>query len=80
MTNFYWLDQLQPSHRRLVGTKALCLSQLQQKGYAIAPSVVVSAQVFRRFLDTIDWLEPLFTDFSDSSIRLDIENARQLQA
>jgi pyruvate, water dikinase len=63
----------------LVGDKAFYLSQLAQKGYPIVPGLVISAKVFRQFLEAIHWLEPLFADLPSSSLHLDVSNARQLQ-
>ncbi|MBD2034924.1 hypothetical protein H6F76_07755 [Leptolyngbya sp. FACHB-321] len=80
MANLYWLNQIQPHDRSLVGNKALYLSQLLQKGFPVVPGFVVSARVLQQFLETIDWSEPLFADLPHSSLRLDIENPRQLQA
>jgi pyruvate,water dikinase len=36
--------------------------------------------MFRHFLETINWLEPLFADLPNSSLYLDVDNSRQLQA
>ncbi|PSB27001.1 putative PEP-binding protein [Stenomitos frigidus] len=80
MANLYWLDQIQPHHRALVGNKAFYLSQLLQKEFPVVPGFVVSARMLRQFLEAIDWSEPLFADLPHSSLRLDIENPRQLQA
>lgn len=80
VANLYWLDRIQPHHRALVGNKALYLSQLQQKGFPVVPGFVVSAQVLQQFLEAIDWSDPLFADLPHSSLRLDLENPRQLQA
>ncbi|MBL1173747.1 putative PEP-binding protein [Pantanalinema sp. GBBB05] len=79
MANVYWLTQLQPGHHSMVGGKAFNLGYLLQKGFPVIPGFVISAQVLRDFLETIDWLEPLFADLSHSSLRLDIENPQQLQ-
>ncbi|MBW4581695.1 MAG: hypothetical protein KME42_19160 [Tildeniella nuda ZEHNDER 1965/U140] len=80
VANLYWLNQIQPHHRALVGNKAFYLSQLLQKEIPVAPGFVVSAHMLRQFLEAIDWSEPLFADLPHSSLRLDIENPRQLQA
>lgn len=80
MDNLYWLDQIQPSHRGLVGDKAFYLGLLKQQGYPIMPGFVVSVTLFREFLETINWLEPLFSDLPNSSLYLDVDNSRQLQA
>lgn len=44
------------------------------------PGFVVLPQAFRRCLDTINWLEPLFADLSSSSLRLNIYDPHQLRA
>ena len=80
MSNLYWLDQIQPQQHPLVGDKALHLSYLAQRSYAVVPGFVVSATMFREFLATINWLEPLFADLANSALYLDVENSRQLQA
>ena len=45
MDNLYWLDQIQPSERPLVGNQAFNLSQLLQRGYPVIPGFVVPARV-----------------------------------
>lgn len=80
MDNLYWLDQIQAPDRRLVGDKAFYLGQALQRGYPVVPGFVISAQVFRDFLEHIHWLEPLFTDLPSSSLHLDVDNPQQLQA
>ena len=79
MTDLYGLDQIQSSDRWLVGDKAFYLSTLMRHGYPVIPGYVVSAGVFRDFLEKINWLEPLFADLPDSSLYLDINNPKQLQ-
>ncbi|NJP10588.1 MAG: hypothetical protein HC866_14825 [Leptolyngbyaceae cyanobacterium RU_5_1] len=76
----YRLDQIQPEHLTLVGYKALYLSHLLQKNLPAMPGFVISAGVCRDFLEAIDWPDPLFADIPNSSLRLDIDNPRQLQA
>ena len=80
MDNLYWLDQIRPNHQLEVGNKAFHLSRLLQKGYPVVPGVVISAKALRQFLESIEWLEPLFADLPHSSLRLDIHNFQQLQA
>jgi len=80
VTTLYWLDQIQPSQRSLVGNKAFHLSELFRKEFPVAQGFVVSAAVVQQFLETIDWLEPLFADLPNSSLHLDVENPQQLQA
>ena len=78
--HLYRLDRIQPQDRTLVGDKAFYLSQLMQRGYRVVPGFVVNSSAWRQFLQTIDWLKPLFSDLSDSSLHLDVDNPRQLQA
>jgi pyruvate,water dikinase len=80
VSNLYWLDQIQPDQLPLVGYKAFHLGCLLQKGYPVPSGFVVSSQTFRRFLDAIPWPRPLFQDFPNSALRLDVHNPRQLQA
>lgn len=80
MNHLYWLSQIQPKHRSVVGEKVSYLGQLLQLGLPIIPGFVVLPQAFRQCLDTINWLEPLFADLSSSSLRLNIYNPHQLRA
>ncbi|NJL36703.1 MAG: phosphoenolpyruvate synthase [Leptolyngbyaceae cyanobacterium SM1_4_3] len=80
MAKLYWLDQIQSANRNQVGDKAFYLGLLGQRGYPVMPGVVVSDSIFREFLGTINWLEPLFADLPNSALYLDVDNARQLQA
>ncbi len=80
MDNFYWLDKIQPSDRDAVGEKAFYLSCLMQKNYPVVPGFVVPAKAFWRFLESIDWLEPLFADWPNSSLHLNVDEPKQLQA
>lgn len=77
---FYWLDQLQPEHRLQVGDKTYLLSRLLQRGYPVVSGLAISSDLFRTFLEAIQWREPFFADLPNSLLRIDIENARQLQA
>ncbi|WP_416673190.1 putative PEP-binding protein [Egbenema bharatensis] len=78
--SLYWLDQIQPSHRASVGDKAFHLGFLAQRGYSVVPGIVVAAEVFQASLEQIEWTEPMFTDLPNSSLYLDVDNPRQLQA
>jgi pyruvate, water dikinase len=78
--HLYYLNQIQVSDRSLVGDKAFYLSVLMQQNYPVIPGFVVSVQAFREFLEAINWLEPLFADLPNSSLYLDVNNPRQLQA
>ncbi|PSB05402.1 hypothetical protein C7B76_31575 [filamentous cyanobacterium CCP2] len=76
----YWLDQIHPSHRALVGDKAFYLGLLAQRGYPVVPGFVISSEVFQTFLEQMEWAEPMFADLPNSSLHLDVDNPRQLQA
>ena len=78
--NLYWLDKIQPLDRDAVGEKAFYLSCLMQKSHPVIPGFVVPAKTFWQFLESIDWLEPLFTDLPNSSLHLNVDEPRQLQA
>lgn len=80
MTNLYWLDQIRSTHRALVGLKAFHLSHLLQRGCPVVQGFVVSASALHTFLETMNWIEPLFADFPGSSLHLDLDNPQQLQA
>jgi len=80
VASLYWLEQIQPRHLTSVGLKALHLGQLCQQECPVLPGFVVSAQVWQTFLETISWVNPLFADLPASSLRLNIDDAQQLQA
>jgi len=75
-----WLDQVQPANRILVGDKAYYLGLIKQRGYPVVPGFVVTAPVFQHYLEKMDWLEPLFADFPNSTLRLNVDRPQQLQA
>lgn len=79
MDNLYGLHEIQSNHRDIVGEPAFYLSQLLHQGYPVLPGFVVTDQLFWEFLQTIDWLEPLFVDLPESSLYFDINQPRQLQ-
>ncbi|WP_373535149.1 putative PEP-binding protein [Microcoleus sp.] len=80
MTNLYWLDKIQPSDRDAVGEKAFYLSCLLAQNHPVIPGFVVPATTFWQFLESIDWLEPLFADWPHSSLHLNVDEPRQLQS
>ncbi len=80
MDNLYWLDQIQLNQHLHVGDHTLHLSHLAQKGYPVIPGFAISAHWFREFLDTLEWADPLFLDLAQSSLRVNVEDPRQLQA
>ncbi|WP_250122101.1 putative PEP-binding protein [Chroococcidiopsis sp. CCMEE 29] len=79
MDNLYWLEQIKPSDRTLVGEKAFHLSRVMQRGYPVLPGFVVPAQVLWDFLQTLNSREPLVTALPHSSLHLDVDNPHQLQ-
>ncbi|MEG4056149.1 MULTISPECIES: putative PEP-binding protein [unclassified Microcoleus] len=80
MKNLYWLDKIQPSDRDAVGEKAFYLSCLLQKNHPVVPGFVVPATTFWQFLESIEYLEPLFADWPHSSLHLNVDEPRQLQS
>jgi len=76
----YWLDQIKPIDRPIVGDRAFYLSLLRQQNFPVLPGFVVSGNLFHQFLKTINWIEPLFADFPDSSMHFDTNQPQQLQA
>lgn len=80
MTNLYRLDKIQPSDRDAVGEKAFYLSGLLAQNHPVVPGFVVPAQTFWQFVESIDWLEPLFADLPHSSLHLNVDDPRQLQS
>jgi pyruvate, water dikinase len=78
--DLYWFNQIQPAQRSLVGDKAFYLALLEQRGCPVVPGVVVSSSRFRDFLQQIDWRSPLLSDLPYSSLHLDVNQPRQLQA
>jgi pyruvate,water dikinase len=71
---------MQPSDREIVGEQGFYLSHLLREGHPVLPGFVVTARFFWEFLQTIDWLEPLFVDLPESSLYFDVNQPRQLQA
>ncbi|MBD2447298.1 phosphoenolpyruvate synthase [Nostoc sp. FACHB-152] len=79
MEKVYWLDQIKLQDRAKIGDKAFYLSRIVQRGYSVVPGFVISAEVLRQFLETINSSESLAADLPDSSLHLDVTNWRQLQ-
>lgn len=75
----YWLDQIKLQDRAKIGDKAFYLSRIMQRGYPVMPGFVISAEVLRRFLETLNTTESLIADLPDSSLHLDVDRWRQLQ-
>ena len=79
MDKLSWLNQIQPQDRTQVGEKAFHLSRLMQHGYPVVPGFVVTAEIFREFLENLSSSEALVADLPYSSLHLDVDNWRQLQ-
>lgn len=79
MDKLYWLEQIQQKDHMLVGDKAFYLSKILQRGYPVVPGFVISADVFREFLETLNKQEALVADLPNSYLRFDVNNWRQLQ-
>ncbi|WP_016951149.1 putative PEP-binding protein [Anabaena sp. PCC 7108] len=79
MDKLYWLDQIKLQDRAKVGDKAFYLSKFMQRGYPVVPGFVVSADVWRQFLETLNSSESLVADLPYSSLHLDAANWQQLQ-
>lgn len=77
--NLYWLDQIQPSERLLVGNRAFHLGKLLQLGYPVINGFVIPASTFWKFLELLGESQPFLADLSDSDLHLDVGNPRQLQ-
>ncbi|GAB4145620.1 MAG: hypothetical protein Fur0046_23280 [Cyanobacteria bacterium J069] len=80
LEDLHWLGQIQPAARAEVGDKAYYLGLLEQRGFPVVPGFVISTRVMRRFLSSLDWQEPLFADFPDSSLHVDVDRPQQLRA
>ena len=80
VVNLYWLTQIQSEHHAAVGFKALYLSSLCQIKCPVVPGFVISSQVLATVVEAIDWKLPLLVDFPQSSLRVNRQDGRQLQA
>ncbi|MDY7023315.1 MAG: PEP/pyruvate-binding domain-containing protein, partial [Cyanobacteriota bacterium] len=78
--HLHGLHEIAPTDLEVVGDRAFYLANFMQRGYSAIPGFVVSANIYHEFLETLDWREPLFVDFATSSLHLDLEDPRQLQA
>lgn len=79
MDKLYWLDKIKPQDRTQVGDKAFYLSRIMQLSYPVVPGFVVSADIWREFLATLNSSESLVADLPYSSLHLDVDNWQQLQ-
>lgn len=80
VNNIYWLDRIKSLDRDSVGDKALNLAYLMEAGYPVLPGFVIPPELFWEFIREIDWSDPLFADFPNSSLHINVEDYRQLQA
>jgi len=79
VNQLYWLNEIKPEDRLLVGEKAFTLAFLKQKGYPILPGFALSTSIFREFLEIIGNSESLLADFPYSTLHLDPDNHKILQ-
>ncbi|QOV24341.1 putative PEP-binding protein [Anabaenopsis elenkinii] len=79
MDKLYWLNQIKLQDRPHVGDKAFNLGKIMRRGYPVMPGFVVSAEVLREFLATLNSKSALVADLAHSSLHLDVANWRQLQ-
>ncbi|MGK7939969.1 MAG: putative PEP-binding protein [Crocosphaera sp.] len=80
MIKLYWLSEVNPQIRPIIGEKAWTLSQLLQSGYPIFPGFVISSNTFKAFLENLNDVNSLLADFPESSLHLDVDNPRILQS
>jgi pyruvate,water dikinase len=80
MVPLFWLDQIESRDKLQVGEQALHLSLLAKQHYPVIPTVIIPANHFREFLGTIHLLDPFFSDLPNSSLRLNVEDPKQLQS
>jgi hypothetical protein len=59
MDNLHWLEEIKSIDRTLVGDKAFFLSRVMQRGYPVVPGFVVPAIATHKFLESVEWSEPL---------------------
>lgn len=76
----YWLDQIQSSHRSAVGDKAFYLGLLTQWKFPTVPGFVIPVAAFQDFLSRVNWQGQMYADLPHSSLYVDTNNPRQLQA
>ncbi|MBD2123359.1 putative PEP-binding protein [Trichocoleus sp. FACHB-262] len=79
MPSLYWLNQIQHTNPLWFGNQAFYLGHLLQSGYPVLSGLVVPAQTFQEFIESIQWREP-FADLPSSSLHLNVDHPQQLQA
>jgi len=80
VVNLYRLDQIWSDQLASVGCKALYLSRLVSAECPVLPGFVIASETLSAVLEQIQWASPLFADLPNSVLRLNINNAQQLQA
>ncbi len=80
MADIFQLTASEGISRSGLGDRAYHLSQLAAHREPILPGVVVSAQLLRDVWENTPWRDPLFAELSDSTLHLQTNDWRQLQA
>ena len=80
VAHIFWLDEIEPQQRELVGDKIYHLSYLKQKGYPVVPGFAIATSWWQEFWRTQNWLEPLLSELPHASLHLNADDPRQLQA
>ncbi|TAO04286.1 MAG: hypothetical protein EYR95_03930 [Phormidium sp. SL48-SHIP] len=80
MADVFQLTASEGVPRPWLGDRAYYLSQLAAQPEPILPGVVVSAQLLREVWETTPWRDPLFAELSHSTLHLQTDDSRQLQA
>lgn len=80
MSDLYWLSQITPTEKSLVGDKILLLSQFSQYDFPIVPGFAIASSVFQEFLASLDDSRFLIGNLPQSSWHLNTGNYQILQA
>lgn len=80
MADVFQLTASEGVPRPWLGDRAYYLSQLAAQPEPILPGVVVSAQLLREVWENTPWSDPLFAELSHSTLHLQTDDSRQLQA
>lgn len=75
----YWLNQIDPLNRLLVGDKVLSLSELQKQNYPVLPGFVISSSAWAEFLSLFDHSNSILADFPASSLHVNVDDSSVLQ-
>ena len=79
MTRLYWLSQIAPSEKSLVGENIFILSQLLQHGHPIVDGFVLESSLFTNFMSNLNDDQFLVGNLNSLS-QVDIDNYRTLQS